>query len=89
LSDARLVCPFFDRLRQLTLSGPGNGAEIVDQVGLRHPDSRVSRREGLVLLVGANLDEQLLRFAEDFGTDNGCCQERQKHLNALMIKLIN
>ncbi len=52
-------------------AGLGDGSEIVDEVGLGHSDSRVDESEGLVVLVGDDLDEEVLPGLQLGGVGEG------------------
>ena len=45
--------------------------EVVDEVGLRHTDTGVDDRQDLVLLVGNDLDDEVLAGLEDGGVGEG------------------
>ena len=46
-------------LHELLGTGPGDGPEVVDEVGLGHADAAVDDGERVAGLVGDNVDEQL------------------------------
>ena len=52
-------------------SGPGDGAQVVDHVGLGHPDTGVDDGEGLGISVQDDLDEELLLVAQLAGVSQG------------------
>lgn len=41
-------------------SGLGDGSQVVDEVGLGHADTGVHNGQGLLLLVGGDLDVEIL-----------------------------
>jgi len=64
LTDHGDVCSGLKRLHEGLCSGLGDGTEVVDEVGLSHADARVNDGDGLALLVGDDLDEELLLGVE-------------------------
>ena len=57
-------------------SGPVNGAQFVDHVGLGHPDTGVDEGEGLGISVQDDLDEELLLVVQFAGVSQGLVPEK-------------
>ena len=60
LTDHRDVSAGLERLHEGLRAGLGDRAEVVDEVGLGHADAAVDEGQRLGLLVGLDLDEEVL-----------------------------
>merc|ERR1712194_643156 len=65
LADEVRVSSFSHGLQEVRRSGLGDGAQIVDEISLRHANTRVGDGDGLAVWVVLNLDLEILRVAEE------------------------
>ncbi len=71
LTDHTDVGASLERLHEGLRAGLGDGTQVVDEISLGHADAGVHDGEGLVLLVGRDLDEEVLLSLELGGIGEG------------------